>query len=114
MLSPIPTMLSRVQIIQALLAAESISDDRGDAAVTLTSMVDETTQRFATALTANRIVTLATAGASRGDSFRVVRTGLGAFTLDVGGVKTIPSATAAFVDVQFDGTAWRLVGYGVL
>lgn len=69
-------------------------------------------QRFATALTANRTITLGTG--FRGAYFRVVRTGLGAFTLDVGGLKTIPSATAAFVEVAHDGTAWRLVGYGAL
>jgi len=114
MLSPIPIVLARAQVMRLLLAEASISDDRGDAAVTLTCLVDETTQRFATVLTANRVITLATAGAYRGAWFRVVRTGLGAFTLDVGGLKTIPSATAAYVDVQFDGTAWRLTGYGTL
>lgn len=93
---------------------ESVSADRGDAAVTLVVGVDARTQRFATTLTANRVVTLSTAGAFDGDKFRVVRTGLGAFTLDVGGLKTIPSATAAFVDVAYDGTAWRLIGYGLL
>lgn len=41
-------------------------------------------------------------------------TGLGAFTLDVGGLKTIANSTAAFVDVEFDGTAWFLTGYGAL
>jgi len=44
----------------------------------------------------------------------VARTGLGSFTLDVGGLKTIASATAAFVDVSFDGSAWILTGYGAL
>lgn len=91
-----------------------ISDDRGDASVTLTAGVDYTVQRFATTLTANRTVTLSTTGAVRGHKFRVTRSGLGAFTLDVGGLKTIASATAAWVDAEFDGTAWRLTGYGTL
>lgn len=65
-------------------------------------------------LTANRVVTLNTTNAVDGDDFRIVRTGLGSFTYDVGGLKTIPSATAAFVDVEFDGTAWFLTGYGLL
>lgn len=91
-----------------------VSADRGDTSQTLTAGVDETTQRWATTLTANRTVTLSTTGAINGDRFRVVRTGLGAFTLDVGGLKTIPSATAGWVDVDFNGTAWVLTGYGTL
>jgi hypothetical protein len=94
--------------------AESVSADRGDTSQTITVGVDNQIQRWATTLTANRTVTLSTTGAANGDSFRVVRTGLGAFTLDVGGLKTIPSGTAAFVDVTYDGSAWRLTGYGVL
>lgn len=43
-----------------------------------------------------------------------MRAGLGAFTLDVGGLKIIPSATAAWVDVEFTGSAWVLTGYGTL
>lgn len=89
-----------------------LSADRGDASITIKPGTDVEFQRFATALTANRTVTLGTG--HLGAFFRVVRTGLGAFTLDVGGLKTIASATAAFVDVAHDGTAWRLVGYGAL
>jgi hypothetical protein len=95
-----------------LLAA--VSADRGDASQTLTAGVDAPVQRWATALTANRTVTCSATGAVSGSTFRVVRSGLGAFTLDVCGVKTVPNATAAFVDVAFDGAAWRLTGYGVL
>jgi len=92
--------------------SSNVSADRGDANVTLVAGVDEPTQRFATTLTANRTVTL---GAGyKGAWFRVARTGLGAFTLDVGGLKTIPNSTAAFVDVDHDGTAWRLTAYGTL
>ncbi len=89
-----------------------MSADRGDASVTLKPGTDVFIQRFATTLTANRTVTLGTG--HLGAYFRVVRTGLGAFTLDVGGLKTIASATAAFVEVAHDGTAWRLIGYGAL
>lgn len=92
----------------------AVSADRGDASVTLVAGTDEPTQRFATTLTANRTVTLSSTGVYNGAKFTVVRTGLGAFTLDVGGLKTIPSGTAAFVDVKHDGTAWRLVRYGTL
>jgi hypothetical protein len=34
--------------------------------------------------------------------------------LMVRGVKTIPSATTAFVEATFNGTTWLLTGYGVL
>jgi hypothetical protein len=57
-------------------------------------------------------VTLGTG--ANGSWFRIVRTGLGAGTLDVGILKTIPSATAASVEVTHDGTAWRLTAYGTL
>jgi hypothetical protein len=93
-------------------ALRGLSPDRGDADITLQVGVDFEEQRFATTLTANRTVTLGAGEA--GARFRVVRTGLGAFTLDVGGLKTIPSATAAFVEVAHDGTDWRLTGYGTL
>lgn len=92
----------------------AVSADRGDANVTLVNLIDAYTQRFATVLTANRTVTLSATNAALGANFRVSRTGLGAFTLDVGGLKTIPAGTAAFVDVAHDGTAWRLTGYGTL
>ena len=91
---------------------EHISGDRGDADVTLNAGTDLEVQRFATTLTANRTVTLGTG--YPGAKFTVVRTGLGAFTLNVGGLKTIPSATAAFVDVGYTDTAWVLTRYGVL
>lgn len=91
---------------------EIMSADRGDADVTLTVGTDAQTQRFATTLTSNRTVTLGTG--HLGAKYRIVRTGLGAFTLDVGGLKTIANSTAAFVDVEHDGTAWRLTGYGTL
>lgn len=92
----------------------AISADRGDAGATLSVGTDSEIQRWATTLTANRAIALSTTGAPAGAKFRVVRTGLGAFTLDVGGLKTIPNSTAAWVDVMFDGTAWVLVGYGTL
>lgn len=90
------------------------SASRGDTNQTLTAGTDFETQRWATALTANRTVTLSTTNAKAGDRFRVVRTGLGAFTLDVGGLRTIPNSTAAFVDVAYDGSTWLLTAYGTL
>lgn len=87
-----------------------ISADRGDADVTLIS-TDAETQIFNTPLTANRTVNLPASNVRKGDRFRIVRTGTGAFTLNVGGVKTIPASTAATVDVQHNGTVWQLAGY---
>ena len=93
---------------------DTVGADRGDAGATLTWGVSDHYQRWATTLTGNRTVTLSSTGAVNGAWFWVTRTGLGAFTLDVGGLKTIPSATAAWVLVVHDGTAWRLMGYGTL
>jgi hypothetical protein len=90
------------------------SSNRGDVSVTLECGKDAVTQLFSTTLTANRTVTLDTDLAFRGDRFRVVRTGLGAFTLNVGGLKTLPSGVAAFAEVEFNGTSWVLTGYGLL
>lgn len=92
----------------------NISGDRGDVNFTLVNLFDCQSQRVTSALTANRTVTLSATNAHRGAKFRVTRSGLGAFTLDVGGLKTIPAGTAAFVDVEHDGTAWRLSAYGTL
>lgn len=84
-----------------------------NAAVTLTVGVDDEFIRSTTALTANRVTTLSTTDAIEGSHFRITHTGGGAFTLDIGGEKTIPISTDAFVDVHYD-TAWHLTGYGVL
>lgn len=89
------------------------SADRGDASLTLQWGNDFQTQRFATALTANRTITLSTANAYNSARFRVVRTGGGAFNLDVGGLKTLTAANQ-WAEVEFDGTAWRLTAQGTL
>jgi hypothetical protein len=66
------------------------------------------------ALGANRTITLSTVGAVNGSAFTIVRKGLGLFTLNIGGLKIVPSATAATVTVMFDGSAWQLIGYQLL
>lgn len=97
-----------------VLASSGMSQDRGDADVTLT-LDDAPTQYFRTTLTANRTVTLPTA-AENGDHFEIVRNPVtsGAFTLAVGTLVTIPASTKARVRVEHDGTAWYLAGYGTL
>jgi len=88
--------------------------DAGDADLTMTRPSRSVTiQPFETTLTGNRTVTLPTA-ANHGDIIRVVRTGLGSYTLDVGSARTIPSATAAAVEVVWNGSAWKLSDYSPL
>lgn len=96
------------------LVLAGVSADRGDASVVLRADQDAPTQRFATPLSADRTVSLATAGAYPGARFRVVRTGLGAHRLDVGGLRDLPPNRAGFVEVEFDGASWVLVGAGTL
>lgn len=95
---------------------DNISADRGDSSVTLRAGVDENTQRFATTLTGNRTITLSTVGVWEGAHFHIIRTGLGSFTLNVGGLKTMPSATAAWCEVVYSSGAgaWILKAYGTL
>lgn len=107
-------------------ASNGIGDDRGDATTTLIWGLDAEVQRFATTLTANRTVHIsktAEAGQAipaRGARFRIVRTGLGSFTLTLLNgfsgttIKALPSATAAWAEVEFNGSDWVLTGYGAL
>jgi hypothetical protein len=65
-------------------------------------------------LTANRTVTLSTTNAYTGARFKIVRTGGGAFTLNVGTGPLKALATGTWGEFLYDGTAWVLVGYGAL
>lgn len=85
-----------------------------DADVTLTVGSDHGICEYYTALTNNRTVTLDAVGASQYDRFIVYRTAGGAFTLDVGGLKTIPASVNGVVIAEFDGTAWQLRDYYTL
>ena len=80
----------------------------GDADKTLTKGVDLNTQEWNLPLTANRVATLSTSAAIDGDTFTIYRTGGGAFTLDVGGLFTIPVDVNMIVNVQFLKTQWVL------
>lgn len=94
----------------------SVSDDNGDADVTLKAGSSALTQKFATALTADRTVTLSNVQAFRGARFRVVREAgaTGAFNIDVGpGVKTL-TAAGQWAEVEYDGTAWIVTAAGSL
>lgn len=89
-----------------------VSADNGDAAATLTPGQSEPTQRWATVLTADRAVTLGDGWT--GAKFRIVRTGGGAFNLNVGTGPLKALAANTFCDVEFDGSAWVLTAYGSL
>lgn len=94
--------------------------DKGDADATWTPDTDAPIVRYDTALTADRVVTLSHTNARPGMRVRVVRTGGGAFQLTVKDatgpttLKAIPNSTAAFVDVEYNNSAFKLIGYGTL
>lgn len=87
----------------------SMSVDRGDASITLFAKLDAYKQVFATNLTAARTVTLSTVGARKGDSFKIVRSGLGASTLTVAGIVV---GVGKWIEFTFNGTAWVVTGSG--
>lgn len=97
-----------------------VSADNGDASITVIVGTHQEEQRFDTTLTANRTVTLSRTNVTEGARFRIVRTGLGAFTLTVQDatgpttVKQIANSTAAYVDAVYNGSAWKLSAYGAL
>lgn len=97
------------------IAVPSISEDNGDANVTVRVTANHITQRFATPLTANRTVTLSTVGVYRGARFRIVREAgaTGAFNLDVGGLKTLTTA-GQWCDVEYGANGWILTASGTL
>lgn len=88
---------------------------RGNGSTTLTAGIDKPVQRFNAPLTANRTITLSTTGATEGDPFTIVRTAAatGAYSLDVGGLKSLATA-GTWCEVVFDGAAWVLVAAGTL
>lgn len=98
-----------------------ISADRGDAAATLIRGSAET-QRWATALTADRDCTLPVIGAGTsnpGMTYRIIRSGGGAFNLNIRTsagtlVKAVPAASWATVVISADNTAWIVAAYGAL
>lgn len=85
-----------------------------DAAFTLTPASSARFTRHSGVLTANRAVTLTTTGAFAGMEFRITRTGVDAFALNVGTGPLKALATNSWCSVVFDGTAWNLSAYGTL
>ena len=91
-----------------------LSLDVGDSDVTLTPGISSQRQGYSTTLTANRTVTLSTSGAINGSWFRIERYELSAYTIDVGGLATMPASTKYYVEVLHNGTTWTLLNSGAL
>lgn len=85
-----------------------------DAIFTLTAGTDAQNIQHTGTLTADRIVTLATAGTYAGANFLITRTGGGAFNLDVGTGPLKSLATDTWAKFVYDGAAWYLAAYGAL
>lgn len=94
------------------LSIPAIQTIATDAAATVSPSVTNTIVLHTGTLTANRAVTLSASGITTGSIIRVVRTGTGAFSLTIGGLKAL--ATNTWCDVVFNGTAWQLIAYGTL
>ena len=93
----------------------SVSGDRGDASVSLEVGIDAATQRFATALTANRTVTFTTTSAQNGDKFRISRSATGASNLSTSGtVNNKAIQENEWADYEFSAGGWYLTGFGTL
>lgn len=80
-----------------------MSPDRGDADYTIVGF-DFGIQQYATALTANRTVTLPTSGLYKGKRVSILRTASGSFNLLVGSITTLTGK--GLVELQYDGTTW--------
>ncbi len=96
--------------------APSVSGDNGDASTALTSGSSATTQRFNTALTAPRAVTLSSRNAFTGAAFKIIREPgcTGPFNIDVGpGLKTL-TRPGQWCVVEYAGNAWMLAASGDL
>ena len=94
--------------------APYVLTNAGDNSATLTAGASFPTNIWRSPLTANRTVTLSTTDAFSGAKFRINRTSgaTGAFTLDVGGIKTL--AAGQWCDVEWDGSAWVVTAFGSL
>jgi hypothetical protein len=81
---------------------------------TLTAGLSPHRTLYTGTITANRAVTLSTAGAFAGLSYKISRTATGAFNLNVGTGPLKALAVNTWCEVTHDGTAWYLSGYGAL
>lgn len=96
-----------------LTGPDVIGTNRGDADVTLTCWQDAEVQRFTSALTTNRTVTLSTTDAYNGARFTILResTATGSSTLSIGGLVLLAPGEKATVEYNAS-SAWQLIGVG--
>lgn len=59
-------------------------------------------------LSSNVTVTLSSSGAQHGDRIQIWRTGAGAYTVNIGGLRTSVQSLPFYAEVEYT-TAWRLV-----
>jgi hypothetical protein len=92
---------------------DQIASNVGDAAATLTVASSPRTQRWQTALTAARAVTLSTTGAKNGDRFRIIRTAAatGDYKLNVGTGPLVALVAGEWCDVEYTGSAWMVTAH---
>lgn len=98
------------------LPARGVSGDNGDADLSVSLAGAASIQRFATALTSPRAVTITTTGAKAGATIRFCRetTATGASALNIGTGPLKALAAGQWCDVSWDGTTLRLAAAGSL
>lgn len=98
------------------VTTDNTIDTHSDTDATITWGTSHSVHNWNTSLSSNRTVTIAngTADGKERNRFTIYRTGGGAFTLDVGGIRTIPASVNAVIVVEFDGTSWLEVAYTTL
>jgi hypothetical protein len=101
-------------VFQAIRPSTSQQTLNTDAVFTLTPATSPYHTLHTGTLTAARTVTLSATGATSGMTFRISRTGGGAFNLNVGTGPLIALATNRWCDVTFDGAAYYLSAFGSL
>lgn len=91
-----------------------VSDDNGDANISLETGKSAPTQVWSTDLTGPRTVTFGTNGALRGDAFRLIRKDSGAGTLTALLTPAQLVRTNEWLDAIYDGTNWTVAAAGAL
>lgn len=92
------------------LTTDNKVDTYGDESPTIDWDTANNTIDFNTTLTANRTATFS-GSPTAGDERLFYRTGGGAFTLDIGGVRTFPASVEGMVRIKYNGSAYEEVDY---
>jgi hypothetical protein len=108
------TRVRKVGEMTGPAAPVTTATTNSDSDVTLTTLASSPIRRHNGTLTADRTVTLSANNAHAGARFRIIRTGGGAFNLNVGTGPLKALATNQWCDVEHDGTNWVLTAFGSL